>query len=104
MLKDKNYRNEKITRFAKHRMCTIQIPGICNGNAATSVWAHSNQGIHGKGKGIKAHDFYGAIACSDCHDAVDGRRNDLTSEDRIGYLNLGMARTLPMLFKEGIIK
>ncbi|MEY8194471.1 MAG: DUF1364 family protein [Cycloclasticus sp.] len=102
-LKNKNYRNPKITRFAKLKMCTLLIPGICNGDPTTSVWAHSNLGRHGKGKGIKAHDFFGAIACSDCHDAVDGRRNDLTQEDRVIYLNQGISRTLPMLFDAGVI-
>lgn len=85
-------------------MCTLLIPGICNGRPETSVWAHSNQAIHGKGKGIKAHDVFGCIACSDCHDAVDGRGHGLSAEDQIYYLNKGMALSIPMLLNFGVIQ
>jgi len=87
LLKVENYRNKKITQFARGKMCTLLIPGICNGNPETSVWAHSNELIHGKGRGIKAHDIFGCIACSDCHDAVDGRRFGLSVDEQKYYLN-----------------
>ncbi len=42
-----------------------------SGEAAGVTWAHSNQGEHGKGRGIKASDLYVAALCAVCHHEVD---------------------------------
>lgn len=63
---------EDVTEFARGRPCQFRIPGICNHNPETSVWAHVNRGgISGVGQ--KAPDICGGIACSSCHDVIDGR-------------------------------
>ena len=41
------------------------------GADAPSQAAHSNFGIHGKGKGIKADDKYTIPLCHDCHRRFD---------------------------------
>jgi len=43
--------------------------------------AHSNQLIHGKGRGIKASDEYTAALCFNCHAELDQGKN-LTKEER----------------------
>lgn len=60
------YRNKRLTESAKHEECvSCGNPQCC--------WAHSNLLIHGKGRGQKAHDIFGAYLCLNCHDWFDGR-------------------------------
>lgn len=49
--------------------CYLRIPEICTGQAHDPC--HSNQAIHGKGKGIKAHDVYTVPGCRSCHNEID---------------------------------
>lgn len=65
------YRNKKLTESAKHERCVS-----CGAMDGTVVWAHSNQNLHGKGMGTKAHDLFGFYGCSKCHDWYDGRSKD----------------------------
>lgn len=52
-----NDRNPALLKLAQGKLCLLSIPKVCNGNPETTVAAHSNQLIHDKGKGIKAHDW-----------------------------------------------
>jgi hypothetical protein len=61
----------KITDFARGQDCLLRLPGVCNGNPETSVWAHSNRYADGKGAGLKADDRNGCIACYACHMVYD---------------------------------
>jgi len=45
-------------------MCTLRIPGVCNHNPETVVFAHIDKN---KGIGSKNHDIFGFYCCSDCH-------------------------------------
>jgi hypothetical protein len=60
------YRNKKLTQSARDEAC------VSCGNP-NSCWAHSNLLQHGKGRGQKAHDIFGAYLCLNCHDWFDGR-------------------------------
>ncbi|HED2337570.1 TPA: DUF1364 domain-containing protein, partial [Serratia liquefaciens] len=51
--------------------CTLQIPGICNGNPETTVLCHLPSNTHGMG--YKSDDFWTVFGCSCCHDVIDGR-------------------------------
>jgi hypothetical protein len=44
---------------------------LCGADDGTIVAAHSNQGKHGKGKGIKADDNMIAALCHICHMDID---------------------------------
>ena len=59
--------------------CTLRLPD-CRQDVQTVVFAHAPS-LDG-GMGIKASpDFWGAFACSHCHDIVDGRKKiDFTPE------------------------
>lgn len=56
-------------KLCKGQPCYLRIPGICTGQAHDPC--HSNQAIHGKGKGIKAHDVYTVPGCRSCHNELD---------------------------------
>jgi hypothetical protein len=48
----------------------------CGAEDGTVVAAHSNEGIHGKGRGIKASDEFIAALCFTCHANLDqGKMN-----------------------------
>lgn len=82
----------------------VRIPGICNGDAETTVLAHLNGG----GMGMKRPDTSAAWACSSCHDAVDGRSSMngvIYSDDEIMLMfHEGVIRTQEQLISEGKIK
>lgn len=67
------YRNRKLRESARGQDCQLRIPGICNGNPETTVWAHLNGHKYGKGMGHKSHDLFGLYACSACHTYYDSR-------------------------------
>lgn len=54
-------------------MCRAMCCQHCGkgGPDAGVTWAHSNQGEHGKGKGIKASDVFVAALCDSCHFQID---------------------------------
>ena len=59
----------KITKSARGEECQVRIPGVCNHNPETTIFAH----LRGGGMGKKQPDSEGAYCCSDCHDLYDGR-------------------------------
>jgi hypothetical protein len=81
----------------------VRLIGICNHNPETTVLAHIRMpGI--SGIGIKADDLLGAWACSNCHDAIDRRSHTDLDRDYVRLAHLeGMARTITILRKEGIV-
>lgn len=91
---------------ARGEPCTIRMEGICNGDPATSVWAHW-PGLDGdRGMGIKALDICGAVACFACHEVLDGRRPrqaGVTREAVMLDFLFGLMRSLVMLARKGIV-
>jgi hypothetical protein len=73
-------------------MCQAMRCQAC-GAWGVSDWAHSNQGRHGKGKGIKASDVYVAAMCWPCHSRLD-QGSDLTEPERVVLWEQAHARTL----------
>lgn len=69
--KEQPIRSQKLRRSAQGHPCTMRIPDVCNGDPETSVLAHPC--VANGGMAWKASDEMGAIACSACHDCVDGR-------------------------------
>lgn len=99
-----NYRSRPLLDLA-HRVqyCQIQIPGVCQTYSDHGCEpAHSNQQKHGKGMGIKAHDFMHAAGCHACHAELDqGKR--LSKDERREYWQAGWERTIAYYFREGWI-
>jgi len=101
-MKTNNHEND-ITRSAAGEICTIRIPGHCNHNNETTVFAHKN-GRGGAPRYVGAANIQGAYACSDCHDVVDGRQNcHQTALDIKRFHYEGIFRTQQRLVDKGLI-
>lgn len=62
----------RLRQSARGQACQIRIPGTCNYDPETTVLAHIRRaGI--AGIGLKPPDVCGVMACSSCHDVIDGR-------------------------------
>lgn len=92
---------KRIRDSARGRFCSLRLPG-CRGDHGV-VFAHAPS--IDNGMGIKqAKDFWGAYACSHCHDIVDGRVT--TSTQRILILERwmgGIYETQKQLIEAGLI-
>ncbi len=94
---------DKYTKSAKGQKCQVRLPGICNHNPETVIFAHLN----GAGLAMKAMPIHGSYCCSNCHDVVDGR--DYKALQDIGmhrlklYLLEGVIRTQEIMVKEGVL-
>ena len=94
-----------LCKAARGRECQVRIPGVCNGNPETSVLAHYR--LAGTcGTGCKPDDTQGAIACSACHDLIDGRKKttDYTRDELRLMHAEGVLRTLAIWKQEGLLK
>jgi len=70
------------------------------GASGPSDPAHSNQGAHGKGKGIKASDVYVAALCRADHNAID-QGSRLTHDERVELWTNAWRATVRELVKRG---
>jgi hypothetical protein len=102
MIKNTRIENPKYRLFAKDRLCTVNIPNVCNRDPKTSVSAHFN--FEGGCMGGKTHDHSSGISCSSCHDVIDGRVNYKWSnpDEKYLYMARSMVRTLTLAIKEGV--
>lgn len=55
------------------------------GASPRSQAAHSNFGIHGKGKGIKADDRYTIPLCHSCHADLDRNLSQQTRQQQLDW-------------------
>ena len=94
---------DKIRKAARGQHCRLRLAG-CNNNPETTVFAHAPSIDNGMGL-KQAPDFWGAFACSNCHDVVDGRVT--SSEQRIMILErwlAGVYETQKALIAMGLLK
>jgi hypothetical protein len=84
------YRNPAILRLAKHTPCQL-----CGKLDGTVVAAHSNQGRHGKGMGMKANDSHVAYLCHGCHYEID-QGKQLSKHAKAMAWQLAHERSLPL--------
>ncbi|HFI8876909.1 TPA: DUF1364 domain-containing protein [Escherichia coli] len=93
-----------LRKAARGQMCTVRIPGYYNHDPETSVLAHYR--LAGTcGTATKPHDMQAAIACSSCHDLIDGRvkTSDYTKEELRLMHAEGVFRTQEIWRKEGYL-
>lgn len=94
-------KSKKLRESARGGDCQVRIYGVCNRDPDTTVLAHVGKG---SGMGRKCPDLFATFACSDCHDAIDGRANTIYSKDQLDLWALeGMVRTQEIWLKEGLI-
>ena len=84
-----NYRNPKILALAREHSCQL-----CGADDSTIVAAHSNQGKHGKGMSIKAHDYFVIFCCSRCHSFID--TGSASKESRVAAWEAAYEKTFPL--------
>jgi hypothetical protein len=66
------YRDPDLLRLAQGQRCLLNIHPYCDDDeGSTTVACHSNELIHGKGKGIKADDCMSVWGCYKCHTWLD---------------------------------
>jgi hypothetical protein len=63
--------------------------------------AHSNQLIHGKGRGIRASDEYTAALCIRCHFTLD-QGSTLSKQERIEMWEKAHRKTIEELIKRNL--
>ena len=92
----------KIRNSARGESCTVRIPGVCNHNPETVVFAH----VNGAGMGVKASDLHGAYCCAACHDIADGRARlpEVTADTVKLWFLQGVLRTQLKLIEKGLVK
>ena len=61
-----SYKSKKLRNSARLAPCLLRSPD-CNCNIETTVLCHDNSISSGKGMGVKAHDYFAFLGCSDCH-------------------------------------
>lgn len=90
--------SRKLRASANGQDCTVRLPGTCNHNPGTTVLAHLPCGQ--KGVGMKGFDTVAVYACSDCHNAIDGRGpGDVDWQDILR----AVAETHEALIRDGIL-
>ena len=84
------------------RSCTLRLPGGCT-SPETTVFAHAPS--IAKGLGLKSPDWWGAYACSRCHDIVDQRvSHRIPQEVILDRWLKGIFETQSILHEEGILR
>ena len=95
--------SSKLTEAARGQECSVQLFPYCNFDSATTVFAHANS--EDKGMAIKSPDWWGADACSVCHDILDGRKRvDIPQEEIQQCFIRGIYRTLKRRMEQGLIQ
>lgn len=85
-----------LRKLAKGQKCQVRLSGICNFDPATTVLAHVRKGGVA-GVALKPPDLCGVHACSNCHDAIDGRNGNRAVSD--SDLLAALCRTLAVVSK-----
>ena len=92
-----------IRKSAAGEACTLRLP-VCNGDPATTVWAHSNRSCDGKGMGIKARDEEGCYACHACHAFLDGGYASHMPRSLVDhYFDLARTESQAILKRKGLM-
>jgi hypothetical protein len=91
-LKTKYVRDKKRLEACRNLPCQH-----CGAEDGTVVAAHSNEGIHGKGRGIKASDEFVAALCFACRANLDQGR--MTKQERADLWHNAHIKTIKLLDK-----
>ena len=103
-MKSRGPKMTPIRKSAKGEECTLRF-ACCNWRTDTTVWAHSNHSIDGKGMGIKARDEEGAYSCYPCHLWLDGGYVGHASREEIDVVfDRARAASQAILKKKGLMK
>jgi len=93
-------RSQKLTKAANGESCTW--PG-CSRNDGTTVAAHSNMSLHGRGSSLRAHDCFIAFLCGPHHYEYDYGKNMDRMEKEWHFMR-AMSLTWLRLIDKGLIR
>lgn len=97
-------KQDKFTRSAKGKDCTVRVPGVCKTapNNETTVPAHLN----GYGMGGKHSSIHIAYACAECHAWLDGgyARDSANGQYRDVWHLEAVIRTQQIMIKDGVLE
>ena len=105
--KSPRYENPKLLKLANGMSCMG-----CGCQDGTVVMAHSNFAIHGKAKGMKAHDCFVAGLCQRCHAWLDSGTEfyslgfavgDPSRAGKLEFFRRAMEATLLYLWRNGLV-
>lgn len=66
------YRDPDLLKLAQGQKCLLNVHPYCDDDFGDTVVAcHSNELVHGKGRGIKADDCMSVWGCYKCHTWLD---------------------------------
>jgi uncharacterized CHY-type Zn-finger protein len=89
----------KIRKSARDESCTLLL-GNCSSDE-TVVLAHIGKD---RGMAIKCGDHFAVYACSNCHDAIDGRRPTEYCKHELSEIKLiALERTQKKLIEKGLL-
>ena len=87
-------------KAAQGKPCMVRLPG-CNGRRDTTVLAHYRLAGY-CGTGMKPDDYtFGAWACSDCHDLIDGRKRYEGNREVLRLAHAEAVMRTQMALKDG---
>jgi len=89
---------QKLLDYARHCPCAN-----CNRQDGTTVACHNNELALGRGFAHKTPDFMVAYLCHECHDAHEGRRGDLTVDQRRAMWNRAHVVTVSWWFRAKLV-
>jgi hypothetical protein len=100
--KSNTTRSRALRESARGEACTLQLPGICGGDPATTVLCHVQ--YEGGVMGGKASDLSACYGCAECHSAIDGRvRARISREELQWFKTRAVLRTLERLVDKGLV-
>ncbi|WP_198008738.1 nuclease domain-containing protein [Ahrensia sp. R2A130] len=88
----------KLRDAARGQVCTLRL-NVCNHDTGTTVLAHAPSNVSGMGN--KSHDFWGAHACSACHDAID--HHNLAPDEEAAVWFRAIPATMENLIARGMM-
>lgn len=92
-------RTQKLLDAARHYPCAN-----CNRQDGTIVAAHCNELALGRGFAHKTPDYLVAYLCHECHDHHEGRRGNLTREERQALWNRAYVVTAMWWFRDELVR
>lgn len=94
-----SFRSQALLQSANGQPCAY-----CGDERGTTVAAHLNSVAHGKGVGMKCHDYLVADLCDVCHALYDGRLGKLTKAEKQAMWMTAYLRTVRRWFLEGVVR
>ena len=92
----------KYRKWAKAKPCMVRIDGVCNRDRNPTLLAHLTGD---RCLSSKQRDVFATLACSACHDVIDGRviHGVWTKDDVDLAFYEGMVRTIKLAMQDGLI-